>query len=148
MSNDSQLRTSPVPPCHRLAGSFEGIRHSHFGIRNWFTRAEEEEKCGKIRWLRPDFQAKGKEPGAESKKAEQQERAVSDFFPIHFIQNLTFVIRNFPNALSRPASATAIAKLFKGARKDLIEAILESLQTLGTRTKLTTNATRHERMRH
>lgn len=40
-------------------------------------------------------------------------------------------VRSALETLSAPADATAIAKLFKGARKDRIEAILESLQALG-----------------
>lgn len=102
-------------------------------------RAAEEER-GHIRWLRPEYQApdttptQTELPGTEAQSASLTKRTKKAEAAQPFPKALADQIRAVRTALETlpaPTDAATIAKHFKGARRDRIEAILESLQALG-----------------
>lgn len=121
------------------------VRNSHFSIRTSsclvalnHERAEEE-KRGLVRWLRPEYQAPDAAPtqtelagttATTQPRTKNREPRTAIPWPKALPAQIA-AVRSALETLSVPADAAAIAKLFKGARKDRIEAILESLQALG-----------------
>jgi hypothetical protein len=99
-----------------------------------------EEERGHIRWLRPEYQApdatptQTELPGTEAQSASLTKRTKKAESAQPFPKALADQIRAVRTALETlpaPTDAPTIAKHFKGARRDRIEAILESLQALG-----------------
>lgn len=142
------------------AGLDAAIPNSHFGIRHLpclvalnhahtedlsrhSFRATAEEKRGLIRWLRPEYQAKGEEQRAESRKPEQPEFAgvtaassrqqtkdkgqqTAQDWPKTLPEQVR-VLRLVLEAQSGSIDSAALAKNFRGVRKDRIAILLETL---------------------
>jgi hypothetical protein len=92
-----------------------------------------EEKRGIIRYLRPEYQAKGQNVQAQMLEIEETEAvAVTEKpgFPKNSgeqVQAVRMVLRGFAS----PASATDIARSFKGAQEKRVKELLEILVSLG-----------------
>jgi len=96
----------------------------------------EEERQGTIRWLRPEFQhptVKRSETQATVAKADEAEpvpTSASVTWPKTMPQQIA-AVRDLLLGSSSPWTAQQVAKHFKGAKRKNVEAILESLTTLG-----------------
>ena len=111
----------------------------------------EEEKDGKIRWLRPEYQTKSKEerkeilksfdfvpieqPAAEKKKtkASKAKTEVKTVWPSDILEQ-TQAVRNAIDALREAAVAvtpSSVAERFTRAPRARVQEILQALETLG-----------------
>lgn len=94
-----------------------------------------EENRGLVRWLRPEFQSRGKAVAKEQIALDVGE-GVAAAAPRKAAWPKTLpeqvqALRTALAAEGRPATAERLARSFKGARSDKVEELLETLATLG-----------------
>jgi SAM-dependent methyltransferase len=95
----------------------------------------EEERAGHIRWLRPEYQnPDGQDPSAQAKIAVAvqagAQKLAKQKLPVDLPSRFT-VIRSALAAMPDGGDAEAVAARFKGARRNAVNDILETLAGLG-----------------
>lgn len=100
-----------------------------------------EEAAGHIRWLRPEYQAPGVQPGVQGKLLEEEPEAAPAAGPVgkhpwpDQLPAQAAALRDVLTALGHPADLSAIAVAFEGKatakRKGDIERLLETMRVLG-----------------
>ncbi len=92
-----------------------------------------EEKRGHIRYLRPEYQAKGQNVQAQVLDVEETEVVASSEKPT-FPKNSgeqSQAVRNMLRTLAKPVSSTELARCFKGAQEKKVKELLGILVSLG-----------------
>jgi hypothetical protein len=92
-----------------------------------------EEKRGLIRYLRPEYQAKGQNVQAQMLEVEETEVVASTEKPVfpknsgEQVQAVRVVLKSF----GRPVAPLEVARAFKGAQEKKVRELLDILATLG-----------------
>lgn len=97
------------------------------------TERAAEEKSGTVRWLRPEYQAKGQAVQTQELGLEAEGGGDVVAEKLKFpsaLKDQIGAIRNALRTLGRPATPAEVARTFKGAREPRVRELLDTLASL------------------